>query len=389
MSSECCSEEVVALTGELVRIPSENPTGTEKEIGEYVFQWLARAGLETWKEPVAGERFNVIARLPGTSKDAPALAWLAHLDTVPAGEGWTRDPFGAEIVDGRLYGRGSADMKGGLAAAMVALKQLASEGFRPVGDLLLIATVDEEGPDMIGAMDVYKKGMVRRDSYLVAVEPSDLKILAGHKGPLWYRLEVKGKMAHAGMPWHGVDAIHGMSACLLRLKELVQSLPYDDELLGPATVNIGRIQGGVKTNIVPAFCYAEVDLRATYPMTVEEADALIARALQEGVAQVPGATAGWQRLGLKRPPQKIPAGSPLLQSFQSAAQAVLGRAETAGFPAYTDAAIIASLVGSPHCLTFGPGNLSQAHAVDEYVEVEQLPLAARVLAQAARLLLSP
>lgn len=388
MSSKCCLQEVVDLTRELVRIPSENPTGTEKEIGEYVFNWLEEAGLEVWKEPVAAERFNVLARIPGEKRGAPSLVWLAHLDTVPAGDGWTKDPFGGEIIDGRLYGRGSADMKGGLAAALVAIKQLASEGFRPRGDLLLIASVDEEGPDMLGAMDVCKKGIVSADSFLVAVEPSDLKILAAHKGPLWYRLEVKGKMAHAGMPWHGIDAIHGMSACLLRLKELVEALPYDDDLLGRATVNIGKIQGGVKTNMVPDYCYAEVDLRATYPMSVEEADALIEKALQEGVARVPGATASWQRLGLKRPPQKIPTGSPLLQSFQTAAQAVLGRAEIAGFPAYTDAAIIASLVGSPHCLTFGPGSLSQAHGVDEFVEIKQLPLAAQVLAQAARHLLS-
>ncbi|HHW06294.1 MAG TPA: M20 family metallopeptidase [Clostridia bacterium] len=389
MSSEHVYNDVIDLARELVRIPSENPTGTEKEIGEYVFDWLKRAGIEVWKEPVEGERFNVLARIKGETGDVPSLIWLAHLDTVPAGEGWTKDPFGGEIIDGRLYGRGSADMKGGLAAAMVALRRLASQGFKPRGDLLLVASVDEEGPHMLGAMDVYRKGFASKDCYLVAVEPSDLKILAAHKGPLWYRLEVKGKMAHAGMPQQGIDAIHGMSAVLLRLKEAVQALPYDDDLLGRATVNIGKIRGGVKTNVVPDYCYAEVDLRATYPMTVEEADAVIDRALQEGVAPVPGAVAAWQRLGLKRPPQKIPADSPLLRSFRAAAQAVLGRAEIAGFPAYTDAAIIASLVGSPHCLTFGPGSLSQAHAVDEFVPVQQLPLAAQVLAQAAVHLLNP
>lgn len=388
MSSVQALPEVISLTRELVRIPSENPNGAETEVGEYVFTWLSNAGIEVWKEPVAGERFNVIARLKGDTNSSPPLVWLAHMDTVPAGEGWTKDPFGGEIIDGRLYGRGSADMKGGLAAAMVALKQLASQGFKPKGDLLLIAGVDEEGPDMLGAMDVYNKGLVAGDSYLVAVEPSDLKILAAHKGPLWYRLAVCGKMAHAGTPQQGIDAIHGMSACLMRLKELVRELPYDDELLGPATVNIGKIHGGVKTNMVPDACYAEVDLRATYPMTVDEADAVIERALAEGVALVPGATASWQRLGLKRPPQKMPADSPLLRAFVASAREVLGKAEIAGFPAYTDAAILASLVGSPHCLTFGPGNLSQAHAIDEFVPIDQLEPAVKILIQGAANLLS-
>lgn len=388
MSSDQSFPEVINLTRELVRIPSENPNGTEAEVGEYVFTWLSKAGIEVWKEPVVDNRFNVIARIKGDTNSSPPLVWLAHMDTVPAGEGWTKDPFGGEIVDGRLYGRGSADMKGGLACGMVALKRLVSQGFRPKGDLLLIASVDEEGPDMLGAMDAYQKGLVTSDSYLLAIEPSDLKILAAHKGPLWYRLAVHGKMAHAGMPHQGIDAIHGMSACLMKLKELVRQLPYDDELLGPATVNVGKIHGGVKTNIVPDACYAEVDLRATYPMTVDEADAVIERALTEGVALVPGATASWQRLGLKRPPQKIPGDSPLLRAFTASAREVLGQAEIAGFPAYTDAAIIASLVGSPHCLTFGPGDLSQAHAVDEFVPVEQLEPAVQILVQGAVNLLS-
>lgn len=383
MSSRSDCKEVIAVARDLVRIPSENPTGSEKKVGEFVSRWLAGAGVEVWREPVEGDRFNVAARIRGKTPGAVSLIWLAHMDTVPAGEGWSVDPFGGEIIEGRLYGRGSADMKGGLAAAMVAMKELAARERAPEGDLVLLATVDEEGPHMKGAMAALEKGWVKENSYLVAVEPSGLQVLAAHKGPLWYQLNTFGKMAHAGNPGRGVDAIHAMSACLVRLKELVEKLPYDDELLGRATVNIGKIDGGVKTNVVPDHCRAEVDLRATYPMTVAEADALIEQALQEGLMQVPGAKASWQRLGLPRPPQKMPESSPLLQAFLDSMQQVTGRAEMAGFPAYTDGAIMAHKAGTPHCLTFGPGYLEQAHAVDEYVPVDHLVTTVKVLKEAA------
>ncbi|NLL18519.1 MAG: M20 family metallopeptidase [Clostridia bacterium] len=387
MSNECDYKEVIELTRELVRIPSENPTGSEAAVGEYIYRWLDNQGLDVRREPVEGDRFNVVARLPGREPEVPRLIWLAHMDTVPAGDGWSRDPFGGEIVEGRLYGRGSADMKGGLAAAMVAMKKLARQESKPRGDLILLATVDEEGPEMKGAMAALKNGWVSPDSYLVAVEPSGLKVLGAHKGPLWYQINTAGKLAHAGNPQQGVDAIHAMSACLMRIKELVGELPYDDELLGPATVNIGRITGGVKTNMVPDHCQAEIDIRSTIPMTVEEADELVERALREGIAQVPGAKASWRRLGLQRPPQKMPLDSPLLQAFMESVQKVVGEVSLAGFPAYTDGAILASLVGTPHCLTFGPGYLEQAHAVDEYVSIDQLIPAVKVLEEAALRLL--
>lgn len=375
--------EVLYLTRELVRIPSENPTGTELKVGEYVFNWLKKQGVEVRKEAVEEGRFNVIARISGGNRYTPSLVWLAHLDTVPAGDGWRMDPFGGDIIEGRLYGRGSADMKGGLAAAMVALRDLVQRGEKPNGNLILLATIDEEGEKMKGAMAAFKNGWVNKDSYLVAVEPSGLKVLPAHKGPNWYKIGATGKMAHAGMPKQGVDAIHAMCETLISLKRLVEQLSYDDELLGPTTINLGRIDGGLKTNIVPPYCEAEVDMRVTYPMTVEEADAIIANALANGLTQIPNAKLSWERLGLKRPPLKMPDASPLRGAFLKAVKRVVGKVEIAGFPAYTDAAILASLTGTPHCLTFGPGYLEQAHAADEFVPTEHLQLAVEVLKEVA------
>ncbi|MFA5536835.1 MAG: M20 family metallopeptidase [Bacillota bacterium] len=387
MLKEADWSEVVNLTGELVKIPSENPNGSEKAIGEYVFHWLQQQGVTAWKEQVEGDRFNVVARVGNKGYGSTALIWLAHMDTVPVGEGWTEDPFGGRIKAGRLYGRGSADMKGGLAAALVAIRDLALMGQMLKGELILLATVDEEGQEMKGAMTALKNGLVGKDSLLVAIEPSGLKLMPAHKGPNWYKITTRGKMAHAGKPDKGVDAIHAASQIMVSLKELIANLPYRDELLGPTTINLGRINGGLKTNIVPHYCEAEVDMRVTFPMSIEEADSLVDRALEIGLAKVSGAKATWERLGLKRKPLKMPADSPLLLGFQAAVKEVVGDFEIAGFPAYTDAAILAATVGSPHCLTFGPGYLDQAHAVDEYVPVEQLQAAVAVLKAAALQLL--
>lgn len=387
MLKETEFSEIVSLTQRLVQIPSENPLGSEKAIGEYVFNWFSNQGIAAKKELIEDDRFNVVVRIPGENPQANPLIWFAHLDTVPAGEGWSTDPFGGQIKSGRLYGRGSADMKGGLAVGMMAIRDLAKKTKKPKGDLILLATIDEEGEAMKGAMSVLRSGLVDQNSYVVAIEPSGLKIMPAHKGPNWYRITTQGKMAHAGMPEKGVDAIHAMSQVLISLKELVAKLPYHDELLGATTINIGKISGGLKTNIVPPYCEAEVDMRVTYPMTIEEADALIGKSLAEGLTKMPGAKGSWERLGLKRTPLKMPADSPLLKAFLEGAKETLGEEEVVGFPAFTDAAILASITGTSHCLTFGPGYLEQAHAVDEFVPVEHLQLAVEVLKKAALSLL--
>lgn len=376
--------EVVELTRDLVRIPSENPAGTEKEIAEFVFHWLKGTGAEVVMEEVAPGRNNVIAKLQGTEANGN-LVYIAHMDTVPAGEGWSRDPFSGDIVDGKLYGRGSSDMKGGLAAGMVAFKRIAAMGVKPKKTFVLIASVDEEGPGMMGAVDAINRGWVTRESYVVAIEPSGLTIMPAHKGPMWFEVVTQGKMSHAGNPQFGVDAIHAMTEILVELKRAVGELPYDDELLGKPTVTLSKISGGVKTNIVPDKCVAEMDLRLIVPMTVEMAKSLVEQAIGVGTSKVPGSSASYQVLTIDRPPVRASLDSPLIIKLDKAINKVTGKsAEYKGLPAYTDASIIAARTGSQHCITFGPGNLAQAHSVDEYIPVEHLDGAVDILTEAAK-----
>ena len=261
--------EAVKLTQELIKIPSENPVGTEEAIGEFIYKWLNKLNVEVKKEEVEPGRFNIVAKLPGEVSH-PNLVYIAHMDTVPIGEGWTHEPFSAEIIDGKLYGRGSADMKGGVAAAMVAFKRIVLSKKKLKNDFIFIASVDEEGFEMKGALAAIKNGWVNRDSYVIATEPSGLTVMTAHKGPVWYEIITHGKASHAGNPQFGIDAIHAMAETLTALKQIVYELPYEDNLLGKPTVTIGKIYGGGKTNIVPAECKAEIDLRLIVPMTIAD-----------------------------------------------------------------------------------------------------------------------
>ncbi len=379
--------ETVQLTKDLVRIPSENPNGNEIEMAHFVRDWLRNTGADVYVEKVAPGRNNIIARIEG-EEDMGNLVYVGHMDTVPAGEGWSCDPFSGDIKDGKLYGRGSADMKGGLAAAMVSFKRIAASGEKPKRTFILIASVDEEGPGMIGAIDAVERGWVKEDSMVVAAEPSGLTVMPAHKGPMWFEITSKGKMSHAGNPQVGVDAIHAMAAILSELKISVDELTYDDELLGRPTVTIGKIGGGVKTNVVPDECKAEIDLRLIVPMTVDEGKSLVQVAIDKGTAKVAGSSASYTVLTIDRPPIKAAADSPLIAAVDEAVEKVSGKkAEHKGLPAYTDASIIAARTGSKHCITFGPGHLAQAHTVDEYVPIDQLDMAADMLTETAKNLL--
>ena len=190
--------EIIELTKKLVQIQSENPTGTEREIAVFVKDWFSKIpGVKTETYEVAPDRPNVIARIEGESP-YPRLACLGHMDTVPAGEGWTKNPFGGEIEQGRLYGRGATDMKGGLAVAMMALKNVALSGKKLKESFLVCATMDEEGVEMLGALDVVAKKLVEKDTFLIACEPSGLKCGVEHKGVIWYELITNGIPSHAG-----------------------------------------------------------------------------------------------------------------------------------------------------------------------------------------------
>ncbi|MCZ7568930.1 MAG: M20 family metallopeptidase [Ardenticatenaceae bacterium] len=379
-------EETVALLRELVRTRSYNPPGEEAAVGELVAQRLRALGLEVATQVVADDRANVIGRLRG-SGGRPALLLCAHLDTVPPGErAWTYDPLGAELVNGRLYGRGSLDTKGALAAMMVAAGTLAQAmGPSLRGDLVVLATVDEEVNGQ-GARAFKANGGMDGIGHLVVGEPTGLDPVIAHRGALWLEITAHGRAAHGSMPHQGINAILPMAAILARLaRHQFGFTPHP--LLQPPTINIATIQGGLKTNMVPDRCRATVDIRTvpgqSHSLMLHEVRRAVDKVLQEW----PGVDVDVAAINDKPPLVTAPEATVVHEALEVARHLWGSVAPPRGVAYLTDGAVLAGDAGIP-TLILGPGDEGLAHQVDEYVEVRQVLEAARFYAALAVRLLT-
>lgn len=370
----------VELTRDLVRIPSENPVGTEAEVAAFVSAWFSRLpGVDVQVMEVQPGRPNVIARLAAAT-NAPPLALIAHMDTVPFGTGWERSPNSGYIADGKLYGRGSCDMKSGLAVAMTALANAANSGRKPRRALMVCATMDEEGPLMQGVNHLVDMGIVGKDTLVVATEPSDLKVVVAHKGLVWIEVESHGKLAHAGNPQVGVDAIRAMAEFVVEMKRAIDALGHDHPLLGRTEITFSAISGGIKTNVVPDQARLEIDVRVPPPLSIEDILDLVVKACRHAEARVPGSRLQHRQFNNMRPPVEADVEGALTAAMLDGVTLATGSTgETAVFPAYTDASVVQARTGNRNCLVFGPGRLQQAHTIDEYVPIEQIEKAAAAL----------
>jgi succinyl-diaminopimelate desuccinylase len=371
--------DVVGLTQALIQIPTENPPGDEAAGIAFVEAWALQAGLSCKRVPVISGRDNLLIRL-GPPKVGPPVVWLAHIDTVPAETHTRAEAFSGEVRDGRLYGRGAADMKGGLAAGLVAMANLRKAGIQPQRELILAVTVDEEGEGLLGARALTRTGLLSPESWLLALEPTSLQLALAHKGEIWFDVTTRGRAAHAGRAYLGIDAIHGMAMAIDQLKTIVSQLPEDHPTLGRALISAGWIQGGTSPSMVADRCQAHLDLVLVPPQTTAFGIQLVQQTLQSAAVRLPGLTAEARVMGEPLQPVECDADSPLISWFHKAYLEATGSPPPAiGFEAYTDAAVIATELGIPHSAVFGPGNLAQAHSADEYVAIEQLTAAVGIL----------
>ncbi|TMU85090.1 M20 family metallopeptidase [Bacillus sp. BHET2] len=374
--------DTVQLVKELVQINTENPLTVEKECADFVYKWLKRLeNVEVSYEEVSPGRPNIIAKYKGASNEKP-IVLIAHMDTVPAGEGWDMDPFGGEIIEGKMYGRGSCDMKSGLAVAMKVLEKVSEEELSLKRDFYVCVTVDEEGPQMAGAVNLVEKKRLPGDAMIIATEPTSNHIAPAHKGTVWFDVEVSGKSSHAGYAHLGLDAIHAMSAVITSIKDKINQLPYEHETLGKTAVTVGKLAGGEKTNMVPRLCNAELDFRLVPPVTVGNIQEFLSEAVKVGERSVPGVSIAFKQKGLARPPLETPIDSYFCRGLAEAYLTETGEeVEYEGFPAYTDAGIISLLSPGTEAIVFGPGSLTNAHIVNEYVDLEEIKICEKVLFQ--------
>lgn len=369
---------VVDLTVALVQAAGENPPGEEAATVRALCAAATDLGLDVTETEVEPGRNNVRVRLNGGA--GPGLLMLGHTDVVPVGAGWTTDPFGGVRRDGRIYGRGAADMKGGLAAALSAMAALRSVTLR--GPVELAALVDEEenGKGVRAYVDAHLAADVDTASqrYLgcITAEPTDLQTIIGARGASYVRVEVRGRACHAGNPDDGANAIYGAAAAISEIERLHAELAdRPHPLLGAATWSVGQVQGGTAGAIVPDECVVIADRRL---LPGESGAAVVddLRARLAGLADR-GLTVEVS-MPMEMPPFQTSADADLVRIAESALSDAGGPGlPVAGWTAACDGGFIARDLGVP-VVVLGPGSVTdEAHRADESVPVDQLVVAAR------------
>jgi acetylornithine deacetylase len=366
---------------QLVSIDSTNPSLTpagagEAEIAAYVAEALQALGLAMTHYEIQPGRVNVVGRLPGRGRGR-SLLLNAHLDTVGV-EGMSIDPFGANIRDGRLYGRGAQDMKGSLAAMMAAAKALIDAGIQLQGDLLITAVADEEFAS-IGSDHLTQH--VQADAAIVT-EPSELAICRAHRGFIWYEVETFGRAAHGSRFREGIDANMHMGRFLSRLDRLEQALRQrpPHSLVGPPSLHAATLHGGTEISVYAAHCRLQVE-RRTVPGETEAAVTAELQQILNELAAEDASFKGQVRATFQREPFEVGSEATIVKTLARAAANRLGQTPRhTGQSFWTDAAILAA--AGMETVLIGPSG-GGLHSAEEWVDLQSLVDLAAILAETA------
>lgn len=370
--------EIIDLARALIAARSENPGSTEDDAAAVGAAFLEQLGADV--HIVRGEagRPSVV----GTIGDGngPSLAWNGHLDTVPAGspDTWEHPPFAGTVTDGRLIGRGAVDMKGAIAAALVAAAALVRTGERFDGSLTFHLAADEELAGTHGTQVLRDQGLLTQDACIVG-EPSGLRVALAERGGAWMTATAFGRAAHGSRPDEGVNAITTMARFLLRLREGMPDTVHP--LCGPPTVNAALIEGGSAPNMVPDRCTVEIDRRIVPGETSPEAVlAPFLAIIQDLRASDPTVDIDLQ-IREWTEAAEAPADSVIASLARDAIALETGvPALDDGFTGATDARFYINDAQIP-TIILGPGSLGVAHTADEWVAVADLHSAARTYAR--------
>ncbi|RPI87123.1 MAG: M20 family peptidase [Chloroflexi bacterium] len=382
----CIQEEkLVTLCGDLVRFKTVNPPGDERPCAEYIASFLETAGFTTELVHHAENRSSLIARLKG-SGEKPGLMLSGHLDVVPVGaEPWLHPPFDGEVVDGVLWGRGTSDMKGGVASILAAAEAVAAGNLPLKGDLILAFTAGEEG-EQLGAGVIAKRTDLAPVQAVIITEPSYNDLYIAEKGAFWLKITTHGKTAHGATPQYGRNAIMMMAPFLQALEG--QKVPFEvHPLLGGFTRSINTIKGGVLTNVVPDYCEVTIDQR-TVPG--QDHDAIL-KGVEDLIAEFSQQHEGFSAKVTvinNAIPVASPADDPVIQRFSDFVDEITGvRPEPKGVAYYTDAVNLVPAMNAP-LIICGPGKASLAHQPNEHVEVAKMVECAKIVALSAGELLT-
>ncbi|MFQ5856590.1 MAG: M20 family metallopeptidase, partial [Anaerolineae bacterium] len=357
----------------LISIPSE--TGNEKEVSDFVVSHMRSLGMEA--EGVAGapDRPNAVGQLRGVS-GGPTVQYSGHLDTVGPGDlsKWITDPYGGEVIDGKIYGRGAMDSKGGgMASTLIALKAILDAGIRLKGDIIVVGTVDEEVGGQWGMGYLYENDVVDPDICIYCVH-SDMEIKAHFKGIFWTKWTVRGHTAHGSMPHRGVNAISRAAKIIAEIDRR-SGVSYEPHpILGDHTVNFGWIHAGpeYKYNVVSDLCEFGVDMRLVLGQSPAQAEKELMELIERQKAEDPQLDVSFEVIQ-RHEPVSVSEDEEVLQIVKRAATEIMGREPSIGgtIAAGDLAPIFAKgKVG----VGFGPGDLERgnAHKENEFLEIDQL-----------------
>jgi succinyl-diaminopimelate desuccinylase len=371
MNSYLSKEEMIELTRDLIRSPTINPPGDTRDCAKIILERFKENQIDA--EIIEGKKgaCNVLAKLPGRKK-GKVLLLNGHIDVVPPGEGWTVDPFGGEIRGNRIYGRGSCDMKSGIASMMAAMISVKRSGTLLGGEIIFMAVADEETGSEFGTVYLLNKDIGKNADFAIVSEPTNLRVELGNRGLRWIDLTVRGKACHAGRPWLGINAL----AYGAKLIEAIHSIKFkirnDAFEIPEPNISVTMMSGGTKENIIPDRCDLTLDRRMIPGETTET----VMRELQEIIESLMEREKELKIEVNMRPnywdSYLISEDEPVVQAAIESFKEVTGRKpEISAKAACTDASHIFHLGGIPTVL-IGPGDETLSHKVDECVSVEKL-----------------
>ena len=409
-------DDLIALTQDLIRIPTLNPPGENyREICEFLKVRLSARGFEVEMIRAHGTpgdsekypRWNIVGRHSGTGA-GECVHFNSHTDVVEVGKGWTTDPFGAELRDGRIYGRGSCDMKGGLAASIIAVEAFleACPGYR--GSIEISGTADEETGGYGGVAYLAERGGFAHVDHVIIPEPLQKdRICLGHRGVWWAEIETHGEIAHGSMPFLGDCAVRHMGAVLREMEDKLYpalaakrtGMPVVPEGARQSTLNINSLHGGqaepepgltgLPSPCVPDSARMIIDRRYLIEEKQEDVEREVKEILDHLVRTRPNFSYDLRELWSVSPTM-TEKDAPVVRSVSEAIRQVLGaEAEYVVSPGTYDQKHIDRIGKLKNCIAYGPGLLELAHKPDEYIEVDDMVASAKVMAASLADLLAP
>ena len=404
-------DDLIALTQDLIRIPTLNPPGENyREICEYLDRRLRGAGFQTELIRAVGTpgdsdrypRWNIVARREGT-RPGDCVHFNSHIDVVEVGKGWTKDPFGGELIDDKIYGRGACDMKGGLAASIIAAEAFLATHADFAGAIEISGTADEESGGYGGVAYLAEQGYFdpARVQHVIIPEPLNKdRVCLGHRGGWWAEIETFGEIAHGSMPFLGDCAVRHMGAVLDAFEETLYpamaarrtDMPVVPEGARSSTMNINSIHGGqpeqpadftgLPAHCVPDSCRIVIDRRFLAEENIDEVRGEVTALLEDLKARRDRFDYDLREINMVLP-SMTDRDAPVVQTVAAQIEAVLGKpAEFVASPGTYDQKHIDRIGKLKNCIAYGPGILELAHKPDEYVGVEDMLDSAKVIAGA-------